>query len=74
MENAKSARAFLGALGKFGSIFAVTQIPLAVSEGLLTVLVMRLLVQSSKGELTRLGVLLSGGERARNESTEAVAR
>ncbi|GGS92250.1 energy-coupling factor ABC transporter permease [Streptomyces chromofuscus] len=49
---------FLGALGKFGAIFAVTQIPLAVSEGLLTVLVMRLLVQSSKGELTRLGVLL----------------
>ena len=38
------------------------------------VLVMRLLVQSSKGELTRLGVLLSGGGRARNKSTEAVAR
>ncbi|MET7358852.1 energy-coupling factor ABC transporter permease [Streptomyces sp. NPDC005562] len=49
---------FLGALGKFGGIFAVTQIPLAISEGLLTVLVMRLLVQSSRGELTRLGVLL----------------
>ncbi len=48
---------FVGALGKFGSIFAVTQIPLAVSEGLLTVLVMRMLVRSSKGELTRLGVL-----------------
>ncbi|MFP3990872.1 energy-coupling factor ABC transporter permease [Streptomyces sp. E11-3] len=50
---------FLGSLGKFGSIFAVTQIPLAISEGLLTVLVMRLLVRSSKGELTRLGVLLT---------------
>jgi cobalt/nickel transport system permease protein len=66
---------FLGALGKFGSIFAVTQLPLAVSEGLLTVLVMRLLVQSSKNELTRLGVLLAGGKRTRTESgTEAVAR
>ncbi|MFE3519147.1 energy-coupling factor ABC transporter permease [Streptomyces sp. NPDC059166] len=66
---------FLGALGKFGSIFAVTQIPLAVSEGLLTVLVMRLLVQSSRGDLTRLGVLLSGGARTRTDEkkTEAVA-
>ncbi|MEZ3181186.1 energy-coupling factor ABC transporter permease [Streptomyces pimonensis] len=50
---------FLGALGKFGSVFAVTQIPLAVSEGLLTVLVMRMLVQSGKAELTRLGVLVA---------------
>ncbi|RSS84220.1 energy-coupling factor ABC transporter permease [Streptomyces sp. WAC06614] len=45
-----------GALVKFGGIFAVTQIPLAVSEGLLTVLVMRLLLQSSKADLARLGV------------------
>ena len=65
---------FLGALGKFGSIFAVTQIPLAVSEGLLTVLVMRLLVQSSKGELTRLGVLLTGKRDRTETETEAVAR
>ncbi|CAL9404877.1 Cobalt transport protein CbiM [Streptomyces sp. enrichment culture] len=58
---------FLGALGAFGSVCAVTRIPLAVGEGLLTVLVMRLLVQSSKGEPTRLGVLVTsvaGGERA----------
>jgi cobalt/nickel transport system permease protein len=47
---------FLGALGKFGAIFSVTQIPLAVSEGLLTLLVVRLLAQSSRGELLRLGV------------------
>ncbi|AWI30075.1 energy-coupling factor ABC transporter permease [Streptomyces tirandamycinicus] len=53
----------VGALAKFGGIFAVTQFPLAISEGLLTVLVMRLLVQSSKGELTRLGVLLQGGAK-----------
>ncbi|MFH8371227.1 energy-coupling factor ABC transporter permease [Streptomyces sp. NPDC018031] len=57
---------FAGALAKFGGIFAVTQIPLAVSEGLLTVLVMRLLTQSSKGELARLGVL--PGERSGDAS------
>lgn len=61
----------LGALAKFGGIFAITQIPLAVSEGLLTVLVMRLLVQSSKGELTRLGVLFQGGRAGAQK--EAVA-
>ncbi|MFF3763805.1 energy-coupling factor ABC transporter permease [Streptomyces sp. NPDC001922] len=59
----------LGSLAKFGGIFAVTQIPLAVSEGILTVLVMRLLTQSSKGDLIRLGVL----SRCADEQ-EAVAR
>ncbi|HEX2314156.1 MAG TPA: energy-coupling factor ABC transporter permease [Thermomonospora sp.] len=48
---------FAGALAKFGGIFAVTQIPLAVSEGLLTVLVVRLLRTSAAADLTRLGVL-----------------
>jgi cobalt/nickel transport system permease protein len=52
-----------GSLAKFGGIFALTQIPLAVSEGLLTVLVMRLLSRSSKGELTRLGVLVPGTKK-----------
>ncbi|MEU5220330.1 energy-coupling factor ABC transporter permease [Streptomyces sp. NPDC020807] len=62
----------LGALAKFGSIFAVTQIPLAVSEGLLTVLVMRLLTQSSKGDLIRLGVLSrKAPERPAEEVTAA---
>ncbi|MFD9335658.1 energy-coupling factor ABC transporter permease [Streptomyces sp. NPDC060028] len=50
------ATGFLGSLEKFSEIFALTQIPLAVSEGLLTVLVMRLLIQSSKSDLVRLGV------------------
>jgi cobalt/nickel transport system permease protein len=45
-----------GALAEFGAIFAVTQIPLAVSEGLLTVLVVRLLARVSPAELARLGV------------------
>jgi cobalt/nickel transport system permease protein len=48
---------FVGALAKFGSIFALTQIPLAISEGLLTVLVIRLLTRVSPQELRRLGVL-----------------
>jgi cobalt/nickel transport system permease protein len=45
-----------GALVEFGAIFAVTQVPLAVSEGLLTVLVVRLLARVSPAELARLGV------------------
>jgi cobalt/nickel transport system permease protein len=52
-----AASGVAGALVKFGSIFALTQIPLAISEGLLTVLVVRLLVRVSPEDLTRLGVL-----------------
>ncbi len=37
------ASGMLGALLKFGSIYAVTQIPLAIAEGLLTVVVMNAL-------------------------------
>lgn len=47
----------VGALAKFGGIFAVTQIPLAISEGLLTVLVVRLLSRTSGDDLRRLGLL-----------------
>jgi len=42
---------------KFVSIFAVTQIPLAVSEGLLTVLVFNLMSVYSKNDLIRLEVI-----------------
>jgi len=45
---------FLGALTKFGGIFALTQVPLAVIEGLLTVLVVNLLIQSSRDDLDEL--------------------
>jgi cobalt/nickel transport system permease protein len=45
-----------GALAEFLAIFALTQVPLAVSEGLLTVLVVRLLTRVSPAELARLGV------------------
>lgn len=55
----------LGSVVKFGSIFALTQIPLALSEGLLTVLVVRLLMKVSAADLRRLGVLTRGRARVR---------
>lgn len=42
---------------KFLGIFAVTQIPLAISEGLLTVVVFNFLSQYSKDELSSLNIL-----------------
>lgn len=42
---------------KFMGIFAITQVPLAISEGLLTVLVINLLMEYSKEELIELDVL-----------------
>ena len=53
-----------GALVVFGSIFALTQVPLAVAEGLLTVLVVRLLVQVAPEDLVRLRVLAPAGRAA----------
>lgn len=46
-----------GAAAKFLSIFAITQVPLAIAEGLLGVLVFRVLRSSAAPELLRLGVL-----------------
>lgn len=48
------ASGFSGALIKFASIFAFTQIPLAIIEGLLTVIIINLLSQYSRAELTGL--------------------
>jgi cobalt/nickel transport system permease protein len=45
----------IGAAVKFLGIFAITQVPLAVSEGLLTVIVWNLLAKYSRDELTSLG-------------------
>ena len=42
---------------KFVSIFAITQIPLAISEGILTVIVFNLLQQYSREVLAEQGVL-----------------
>jgi cobalt/nickel transport system permease protein len=48
---------FAGALAKFLGVFAVTQIPLAIGEGLLGVLLFRVLATNARPELERLGVL-----------------
>jgi cobalt/nickel transport system permease protein len=45
----------IGAAIKFLGIFAITQVPLAVSEGLLTVIVWNLLAKYSRDELISLG-------------------
>jgi len=42
---------------KFMSIFAITQIPLAISEGILTVMVFNLLFAYNKEELIELKVI-----------------
>lgn len=54
------AAGFMPALAKFLSIFSLTQIPLAISEGILTVIVFNLLTTYSKEELFQLGVLVKG--------------
>ncbi|TXH32253.1 MAG: energy-coupling factor ABC transporter permease [Rhodospirillaceae bacterium] len=51
------ASGIVGAAVKFLGIFAVTQVPLAISEGLLTVVVWNLLSKYSKGELAILSNL-----------------
>jgi cobalt/nickel transport system permease protein len=48
---------FLAAFGKFAGIFALTQIPLAISEGLLTVLVWNWLQSYGRQELETLKLL-----------------
>ncbi len=47
----------MASFNKFAAIFAVTQIPLAVSEGLLTVLVFNLLYNYNQNELVELAVI-----------------
>jgi cobalt/nickel transport system permease protein len=49
-----------GSLTKFLGVFAITQIPLAVSEGLLTALIMAYLVKYSRTELDEIGMLRHG--------------
>jgi len=48
---------FIASLIKFMGIFAITQIPLAISEGILTVIIFNLLTAYSKGELIDLKVI-----------------
>ncbi|MDO5067136.1 MAG: energy-coupling factor ABC transporter permease [Propionibacteriaceae bacterium] len=47
---------FGASLAKFASVFAVTQIPLAIAEGVLGVLLFAFLTKVAGPELTRLGV------------------
>jgi cobalt/nickel transport system permease protein len=46
-----------GAAAKFLGVFAITQVPLAISEGLLTVIVWNLLTKYSSGEIAVLDKL-----------------
>lgn len=50
------AGGFAGSLLKFMAIFSLTQIPLALAEGFVTVLVMRALAAYSPGDLAVLGL------------------
>src|SRR5574343_1272211 len=58
------AGGFAASLLKFGGIFAITQIPLAISEGLLTVLVVNALTRFNAEELRHLPLFASRRSRA----------
>ena len=51
----------VASLYRFMGIFAVTQIPLAISEGILTVVIFNVLASYSKEELKDLNLLTSVG-------------
>ena len=57
----------LGSVAKFMGVFAISQVPLAIAEGILGVLVFRLLTDVARPELERLGVI-------KPSMSEAVAR
>lgn len=61
----------LGALVKFLSVFAVTQIPLALAEGFLGVLIIRVLADVAAPQLVRLGMIRpsSAGEAGATEES-----
>ncbi len=60
-----AATGFLGAAAKFLGVFAITQIPLAIGEGLLGVLLFRVLLTNARPDLERLGVLPAQPEEVR---------
>ncbi len=55
---------FTASLAKFAGIFAITQIPLAITEGLLTVLVVNALMRFNAEEMRHLPLFLRRGARA----------
>jgi cobalt/nickel transport system permease protein len=52
-----AAGGIAASFAKFGTIFAVTQLPLAVIEGLVTVVVVNVLSTNSRPELQALALL-----------------
>ncbi|PKM79080.1 MAG: energy-coupling factor ABC transporter permease, partial [Firmicutes bacterium HGW-Firmicutes-13] len=52
---------FAASLSKFMGVFAVTQIPLAISEGILTVLIFNAIAAYGKDELRSLKFFSKGG-------------
>lgn len=54
------ASGFFGAFGKFAMVFAVTQIPLALSEGILTAILFSFILKNNRRELAELDVLPAG--------------
>jgi len=50
------AGGFAASFAKFAGVFALTQIPLAISEGFLTVIVMNALVRFNREELTSMKI------------------
>lgn len=56
------AGGILASFGKFASIFAFTQVPLAISEGLLTVVVMNFLRKYNLAELKALNIFKKNKE------------
>ncbi len=58
------AGGFVASLAKFAGIFALTQIPLAITEGLLTVLVVNALIRFNADEMKSLPLFLARGARA----------
>ena len=60
---------FAAALGKFATIFTLTQVPLAVVEGLLGVALFRVLRTVARPELEDLGVLATPATTAEAKET-----
>jgi cobalt/nickel transport system permease protein len=56
LAHPKPGQGVLGSVGMFLGVFAVTQVPLAIAEGLIGVLLFRLLAQIAPAELGSLGV------------------
>jgi cobalamin biosynthesis protein CbiM/cobalt ECF transporter T component CbiQ len=67
------AGGFLGSFLKFAGVFALTQVPLAVLEGVLTMLVVQSLLAHGRADLEGTGLLDEGGGPAAAFRTVAVA-